>query len=350
MIEQALFGTLVNGEAVTQYTLSNDSGMRVTVLSLGGIIQKWLLPDGKTDIVLGFDNVEEYLADQGYLGATVGRYANRIADGKFSLNSTPQQVSTNLDGNSLHGGEYGFHRRNWQASIISNGNEPALKLSLTSPDGDQGFPGNLDTSVTFTLIDNTLKLEYTANCDKDTVFNPTQHSYFNLAGHQSGSILHNQIQVLAEHYTPANNKAIPTGEIRSVHGTHFDLQQFQTLNTLVNLDVEEIKQAGGLDHNWCLTGFAQPQQHPFIAAVLVDPNSGRKLTTATTMPGIQIYSGNFIGKHPIGKGGQTYDQYFGVCLETQFYPDSPNNPHFPSATLTTGQRFYSQTTYTIEEI
>lgn len=345
-IQQQVFGTMPDGEQVDSFTLSNNQGSSVTLLTLGATIQSWKINDhnGQSDIVLGFDKVEGYLADQGYIGRTVGRYANRIANGRFCIDGTEYNVSTNLQGNSLHGGVDGFHNRIWSVGGLVD-DSPSVTLNLLSPDGDQGFPGNLEVKVTFTLDDdNCLSIEYYAQSDKDTLFNPTQHSYFNLAGHDSGDILSQQVRLMASHYTPADEHAIPTGEIISVKNTAFDLTQLSVLAERVKSQDPEIKAASGLDHNWCIDGFDPAQHTARTAATIVDPKSARKLIMRTTMPGVQVYTANFLGDTQ-GKEGALYGQYHGVCLESQFYPNSPNEPGFPSPVLRKDSEFRSTTTY-----
>lgn len=349
MIEKSEFGQLPNGQSVESYTMTNNNGMSIEILTLGAIIRSWKTSlHDPIDIVLGFDSVEDYLADQGYLGRTVGRYANRIEKGQFTLNGEAHQVSTNLQGNALHGGIEGFHNRIWQVSHIQDTPVPAITLEITSIDGDQGFPGTLKVAVEFTLDDqNCLTIEYRAQSDKDTVFNPTQHSYFNLAGHDSGPVIEHQITAFAGHYTPANKEAIPTGEIKPVKGSVFDLSQPTSFKTAIEDKNPEIMAASGLDHNWCIDGFANEQDKMLLAAVVTEVHSGRKLITHTTMPGMQIYTGNFIGDSPKGKNQTTYGQYHGFCVESQFYPNSPNQPNFPSATLKANQEFVSKTSYQV---
>jgi aldose 1-epimerase len=352
MITQHTFGLMTNAQEVNQFSLTNAQGMTIDILSLGGIIRRWLVPDvGGTfvDIVLGFDTVADYLADQAYLGTVVGRYANRIKHGKFSLQNTDYQVDVNQGGNCLHGGVDGFHHRVWAATILNQGDEPSLALELTSEDGDQGFPGQLTAKVIYTLnAQNTLKIEYFAKSNKTTVYNPTQHSYFNLAGHQSGSITSHKVQILASHFTPTDANAIPNGELAQVADTPFDLRVLTPVTQgLAATEHQQIKFGNGYDHNWCLDDYQAHLQQPFFAAMAQDTQSGRKLIVNTTMPGIQLYTANYLGAQPIGKNGVAYQGNGALCLETQFYPDSPNQQHFPSAVLEKGQEFYSVTEYQV---
>lgn len=347
MIEKKHFGTMPNGEAVSAYRLINANNVSVNVLTLGGIIQSWEIPgEPAVDIVLGFDTVEDYLNDVSYIGTAVGRYANRIANGTFTLGQHRFTLSKNLADNTLHGGRDGFHHRLWHIDATAEGMNPSIRLKLFSADGDQGFPGNLEASVEYQLTeDNCLCITYTAVSDKDTVFNPTQHSYFNLGGHGSGQTLHNQIQLNASHYTPADSASIPTGDLQPVIGTAFDLTKVTKIADVIASNDPEIAAANGLDHNWCLDDYLDDQQNHRVVAILSDPDSGRALAVKTSMPGMQVYTGNFIGEGTKGKQGATYGPHHAVCLETQYYPDTPNKPNFPSATLKKGERFVSRTDY-----
>tara|TARA_R110002167_G_scaffold27444_10_gene93324 strand:+ start:1882 stop:2943 length:1062 start_codon:yes stop_codon:yes gene_type:complete len=351
MISKQVFGHLPDGRAVEQISLLNANGMQVDILNLGGIIRRWLVPtpcSEQVDIVLGFDTVEDYLADQAYLGALVGRYANRIKHGKFTLKETHYQLDANQGGNSLHGGVDGFNRRLWQTSVISQGLNPSICLQLTSEDGDQGFPGQLNAEVIYTLTEeNSLRIEYRASTDQATLYNPTQHSYFNLAGHQSGDITSHQAQILASHFTPTDSNAIPSGELAPVANTPFDLRELTPVSVGLASSHEQIKFGSGYDHNWCLDGYRADLQQPFFAAMALETQSGRKLIVNTTMPGMQLYTANFLGSEPVGKEGVSYQGNGALCFETQFYPDSPNQPHFPSAMLEKGQTFYAVTEYHI---
>lgn len=352
MIKKQKFGQLANGQSVEQFSLVNQSGMCVDILTLGGIIRRWLLPevDGKkVDIVLGFERLEDYLADQAYLGALVGRYANRIKHGKFALAGKTYKVDINQGGNCLHGGTTGFNSKIWTTTVLNNDLNPSIALELNSEDGDQGFPGRLEAKVIYTLTeDNMLRIEYRAKSDKTTLYNPTQHSYFNLSGHQTGNITHHKVQIAASHMTPTDANAIPSGEMAPVEHTPFDLRNLTPITTGLNATQnQQIQYGNGYDHNWCLDGFQVNQHCPFFAAQVEDMQSGRKLTVNTTMPGIQLYTANYLGSDPVGKEGVSYQANGALCLETQFYPDSPNQAHFPSAALEKGQQFYSVTEYQI---
>ncbi|WP_339900104.1 aldose epimerase family protein [Paraglaciecola polaris] len=350
MISQRLFGTLPDGQKVMEYSLQNAVGMQVDILDLGGIIRRWLVPaldenQPAVDIVLGFDTLDGYVADQAYLGAVVGRYANRIAKGQFALNGKDYQADVNQGGNCLHGGRDGFNSRIWQAQAIDNDNEATLILSLVSNEGDQGFPGTLKVNVTYTLSAEGLKITYRGRSDQDTVFNPTQHSYFNLAGHDSGSVENHQVQILGSSYTPTDQHAIPTGELADVSGTPFDLRELTTLQEPLLSPHEQIKLGNGFDHNWCLDAYQPKMTQAALVAKAVEPASGRTLTVYTTMPGMQLYTANYIGPEPIGKNATEYQAKQAYCFETQYYPDTPNQPQFPSATLKANEDYYSVTEY-----
>lgn len=354
MITIEHFGQTPSGQNVERYSLINKNNMQIDILTYGAIIQRWLVP-GETpvDIVLGFDQLDSYLNDPSYIGRTVGRYANRIAKGQFELNDNLYQVSTNLGEHSLHGGENGFSARVWMAGVLTEKDNPSIELSLVSEDGDQGFPGKLLAKVTFTLTEsNSLHICYDAESDQDTLFNPTQHTYFNLAGHDSGHIGQQIISVNADKYTPASELSIPTGELADVQNSAFDLRQPQPFGSSLTMTDADIKLTYGLDHNWCINGFSMDsqgiQKDINRAAEVFDPISGRRLLVNTSMPGIQVYTGNFIGEELSGKAAAVYAPHHAFCLETQFYPDSPNQPSFPSAMLKKGMKFRSITEYVLE--
>jgi aldose 1-epimerase len=348
MIDQSTFGNMPDGTIVEQFCLTNSHNVSVEILTLGGIIRRLLIPKGKnehTDIVLGFDTVNDYLSDDSYLGALVGRYANRINKGKFSLAGIDYQTNINQGDNCLHGGSQGFNSKVWQSTVLSSGDNPSIMLQLSSPNDDQGFPGAISVKVIYTLTEhNRLKIEYFATADQTTLFNPTNHSYFNLSGHDSGSVKSHQIQILASHYTPKNEHGIPTGEIADVDKTPFDLRSLTTISQSLTSDHQQIEYANGLDHNLCLDSYASQSKAATFAgkAVAHDIN----LNIYTNMPGIQIFTANHFA-HKKGKNGALYQAHQGVCFETQFYPDTPNQPNFPSATLEAGKEFYSVTEYEV---
>lgn len=350
MINQSTFGKMPDGTAVEQFCLTNQQGVSVDILNLGGIIRRWLIPNNKnqqTDIVLGYDTVADYLADDSYLGALVGRYANRINRGKFSLADCNYQTDINLGDNCLHGGSQGFNSKVWQCTVLSHGDNPSISLELSSGDGDQGFPGNIAVKVIYTLTEqNRLKIEYFAEAEQTTLYNPTNHSYFNLLGHNSGSVTEHQVQLLASHYTPTDERAIPTGEIAKVDNTPFDFRQLSTISQALASDHKQIEYGNGLDHNLCLDAYVPESKVASYAGKAVTKETDIKLKIYTNMPGMQIFTANHFANKK-GKDGALYQAHQGVCFETQFYPDTPNQAHFPSATLEAGKVFYSVTEYEV---
>ena len=349
MIEQSTFGKMPDGTAVEQFCLTNHNGVSVEILNLGGIIRRWLIPNNSkhTDIVLGFENLDDYLSDDSYLGALVGRYANRINQGKFRLAGSDYQTDINQGGNCLHGGSQGFNSKVWQSTVISRGDNPSIMLQLTSADGDQGFPSKIAVKVIYTLTEqNSLKIEYFATAEQTTLYNPTNHSYFNLSGHDSGAVTDHNIQLLASHYTPINEHAIPTGEIAKVDNTPFDIRALTPIHQTLGSDHQPIQFANGLDHNWCLDDYLPKAKTATYAGKALAEDSGIELKVYTTMPGVQVFTANHFS-NKAGKEDARYQAHQGVCFETQFYPDTPNQPKFPSATLEADQEFYSVTEYEV---
>ena len=350
MINQSTFGKMPDGTVVEQFCLTNGQDVSVEILNLGGIIRRWLIPNNKgkhTDIVLGYDTVNDYLSDDSYLGAAIGRYANRINEGKFSLAGSDYQTDINQGGNCLHGGNQGFNSKVWQSTVLSNGDNPSIMLQLTSPSGDQGFPGNISVKVVYTLTEqNRLKIEYFATAEHTTLYNPTNHSYFNLSGHNSGSVKTHHVQLLASHYTPTDERAIPTGEIAGVDNTPFDFRQLTTIGHALALEHQQLKYGNGLDHNLCLDSYAPESKVATYAGKASAKETGINLKIHTNMPGMQIFTANHFADKK-GKDGELYQAHQGVCFETQFYPDTPNQPHFPSAVLESGKEFYSVTEYEV---
>jgi len=292
------------------------------------------------DVVLGYDSFAGYLADgKTYFGAIVGRYGNRIAKGEFVLDGKTYQVPKNNDGNSLHGGTVGFDKLVWKAREVAEG----VEMTLVSKDGDQGYPGTLTAHVRYTLHHNALRIDYSMTTDKDTVVNLTNHSYFNLGGVGSGTILGEEMMLAADKYTPTDKGLIPTGELASVEGTPMDFRKATVIGKRINDNFEALKLAGGYDHNWVLRGANGEIK---TAARVHDPVSGRVMTVTTTEPGVQFYTGNFLDGTFHGPGGVVYAKNTGLCLETQHYPDSPNHPSFPTTELKPGQTRHSMTTFT----
>lgn len=346
-LQQRPFGKTPDGQAVSLYTLRNASGMEVTITNYGGTITSVKVPDKNKnfgDVVLGFDNVDGYAAKENtsYFGATIGRYGNRLAHGKFTLNGHTYQVPTNDGPNSLHGGAIGFNRRIWQAKDVSTANAPALELHYLSPDGEQGFPGNLNVTIRYTLgKGNDLRIDYSATTDKDTVLNLTNHSYFNLAGPGSGTVLNHSLMLAADQFTPVDATLIPTGKLQSVAGTPFDFRKLTRIGERIDQNNEQLKLGKGYDHNFVLnTGGSLSK----VAARVEEPTTGRVLEVFTDQPGIQFYTGNFLNGQTKGIGG-AYQFRSALCLETQHFPDSPNHPNFPSTELKPGQQFHSTTIY-----
>ncbi len=327
------FGKPSYGQTIDQYTLTNSNGLKAKIITFGGYITSLQVPDrnGKlADIVLGYDTLEQYLNDIAYLGALVGRYANRIAKGKFTLNGVEYTLATNNGPNHLHGGIKGFNKVIWNTQPIDDPNGPGLKLTYLSKDGEEGFPGTLSCTVIYTLTNNNeLKISYEATTDQTTIVNLTSHSYFNLAGHNSGDILGHVLMINADNYTPADETLIPTGQIAAVKGTNVDFTKSITIGARI------AKVAGGYDHNFVLNNKKGKLE---LAARVYEPKTGRVMEIYTTEPGIQFYSGNFLDGSAKGKGA-VYKKHYGFCLETQHYPDSPNKPDFPSVVLKPGEKY-----------
>lgn len=349
------------GKPIEEYTLTNSHGVELKAITYGGIIRSLKVPDraGKiADVVLGFDTPQGYLNDPPppYFGAIIGRYGNRIAKGRFTLDGHTYTLATNNGPNSLHGGNRGFDKVLWHAEPRQGGDGASVVFTRTSPDGEEGYPGNLQVRVTYTLTDrNELVVEYHATTDKATPVNLTQHSYFNLAGEGSGDILGDQLMINADEYTPVDDTLIPTGELAPVEGTPFDFRQPAAIGARIDADDPQIKKGPGYDHNWVLNrgerreargAGAAGTAELALAARLTDPKSGRSMEIRTTEPGLQFYSGNFLDGTIKGKDGHVYGRRTGLCLETQHFPDSPNHPNFPSTILRPGQSYDSKTVFT----
>ena len=336
------FGRTADGTAVERFTLSNDHQLTIQFITYGGIITALRVPDRNgdcADVVLGFDTLPEYLAGHPFFGALVGRFGNRIAGARFTLNGREYQLAANDGVNHLHGGRVGFDKRVWTAAPLENGSEVGVKLSYLSKDGEEGYPGNLTATVTYLLNNaNEFTIRYEAVTDQPTVVNLTQHTYFNLAGEGSGAILDHEVVIDADRFTAVDETLIPTGELQSVQGTPLDFRKAKTIGA-------EIGQVpGGYDHNYVLIK-ENAAGAPSRAARVREPRSGRVLEVFTTQPGIQFYTANFLDGKLTGKSGVAYGKHSGFCLETQHYPDSPNQPQFPSAVLNPGETYRQVTIF-----
>jgi len=356
-IEVKQFGTTPDGQEVQLYTLSNSNGLKAEIMTYGAIVVSLEVPDrdGKmNDIVLGYDNLQGYIDNNPYFGAIVGRYGNRIAKGKFSLDGKQYSLATNNEPGGipchLHGGIKGFDKIVWKAEPVEQKETVGVKLTYLSKDAEEGYPGNLNCSVTYLLTNNNeLKIEYLATTDKPTVVNLTHHGYFNLTGCER-DILDHQLMLNADKLTPVDVGLIPTGELQSVKDTVMDFTQPTAIGARINRDYEQIKFGGGYDHNWVLNKQSRspdPLRHrdSGLAARVYEPTTGRVMDVYTTEPGIQFYSGNFLDGTITGKAGKVYKHRYGFCLETQHYPDSPNQPNFPSTVLRPDDKYDTTTIY-----
>ena len=341
-VETILLGNTSDGQPVHLYTLTNKHGLIAKISSYGALLTEMHVPDRDgqlRDVTLGFNELKQYEAGHPYFGATIGRYGNRIANGAFTLNGKSYQLATNNGPNHLHGGVKGFDKNVWQALANETPEGPSVAFSYTSRDGEEGYPGNLEVKVTYTLThDNELALSYEATTDQDTVLNLTNHAYWNLAGEGSGDILGHQVELMADFFTPVDDNLIPTGEIRSVTGTPLDFTKPTAVGARIALMAGD---PGGYDHNFVLRKQAAGKLE--LAARVHEPTSGRVMEILTTEPGIQFYSGNFLDGSLTGKSGGVYAKRHGFCLETQHFPDSPNKPHFPSVILRPGDHYTQET-------
>ncbi|MEU6333938.1 aldose epimerase family protein [Streptomyces cellulosae] len=340
------FGRLADGTRVDRWSLENG-GTRMEVLSYGGIVHSLEVPDRRgryANVSLGLRTLEEYVASSPYFGALIGRYGNRIDKGAFTLDGTRYQLSVNDGENSLHGGAQGFDKRVWDVEPFTRGSDVGLHLYYTAVDGEMGYPGTLRTKVTYTLTRHgDWRVGYEAVTDRPTVVNLTSHVYWNLAGEGSGSVLDHELSVPASRYTPVNAGLIPTGELAKVAGTPFDYRRAKTIGRDIRTAHQQLLYGQGFDHNWVLDkGITARPEH---AATLRDPASGRSLRLATNEPGLQFYSGNFLDGTLTGTGGRIYRQGDGLCLETQHFPDSPNQPSFPSTVLRPGETYRTTTVH-----
>jgi len=343
--KKALFGKLPDGREVSLYTLTNASGSEVKIIDYGATVVSLVVPDrnGKMeDVVLGYDSLQGYVDGKTYFGAIVGRYGNRIGKGKFSLEGRNYQVTVNDGENSLHGGKIGYNKVLWNVTAMTDSLEPALALTYISPDGEEGFPGTVTLTVTYTLTNkNELSIDYKGTTDKITVLNPTHHSYFNLSGSFTNTILDHVLIIEADSITPVEKGLIPTGVLASVANTPMDFRKPTVIGTRINDQYEQLVLGKGYDHNWVLRNYNGNVRK---AAEVYEPKSGRVLTVYTDQPGIQFYSGNFLNSNDKGKRFE-YQRRTGFCLETQGFPDSPNKPQFPSVTLKPGQVYHQTTMY-----
>lgn len=346
-VKTNVFGKYTDGQDVMLYTIANDNGMEVAISCLGAAIVKLIVPDGlgrKDDLVLGFDSAEEYLSNPSFFGVVIGPSANRIGKAKYSIDGVEYQADVNDGENNLHSHiEKGYHKLLWNASVLENG----VKLELEDTDGNMGFPGNKKLSVTYELSeDNALTLHYHATSDKKTILNLTNHTYFNLDGHASGKILDHELWMGASCFTPADSASIPLGEIAAVAKTPMDFTTAKKVGKDIAADFGQIKFGGGFDHNWVIDGWKDNGELIHFATVKA-PKSGRIMKAYTTLPGVQFYAGNFIAEQS-GKDGASYNARNGLCLETQYYPDSINKPQFPSCVFGEGREYDSVTVYSFE--
>lgn len=346
-ITSTSFGKTADGQSVEIYTLRNRHGMEARITNYGGIVVSLTAPDRDlkfADVVLGYNSLDDYMNPPfPYFGAIIGRYGNRIAKGRFTLNGVEYKLAVNNGENHLHGGIRGFDKAVWAAQQIRSAAGPALALTYLSKDGEEGYPGNLRVRVVYTLThNNELKIDYTASTDKDTVTNLTHHSYFNLAGEGNGDILDHRVVLKASRFVPTDAGSIPTGELKNVAGTPFDFLSAHTIGQRINQDDQQLKFGNGYDHTWVINGRGDVLRQ---AASVYEPTTGRVMEVWTTEPGVQFYTGNFLDGSRPGKSGKPYPRRSGFCLETQHYPDSPNRPNFPTTTLRKGASYRSTTIY-----
>ncbi len=343
-VSQSIFGHTPDGREVREFTLVNAHGLAAQILTYGGTVRTLRVPDRRGtmgDVVLGFETLAPYLGPHPYFGSLVGRYANRMAGGRFELDGVEYSLARNNGPNHLHGGPEGFHRRVWDALERPDAGGPSVQLTYLSLDGEEGYPGNLSVSVVYTLADDdALQIDYAATTDRDTIVNLTNHSYFNLAG--GGEVLDHVLMLAAGRFLPVDPALIPTGEMRPVGGTPMDFTVSRRIGDRIADDDEQLGYGQGYDHNWVLDG---PAGEIRLAATLSESTTGRTMEVWTTQPGVQFYAGNLLDGSLIGKDGQVYPKNGGLCLETQHFPDSPNRPDFPSTALRPGERYRQTTVY-----
>ncbi len=345
-ISEKPFGTLSDGKSANIYTLTNTRGMSVKITNYGATVVSIVVPDksgNPADVALGYDTLEDYVDGTSYFGCVVGRYGNRIAQGKFTLDGKEYTLARNNGENHLHGGIVGFNKKLWDAEELRENDAVGLVLTYLSPDGEEGYPGNLSITVTYRLTDeNELRIDYSAVTDKPTVVNLTNHSYFNLKGAGNGDILNHEMMLNADRFTPVDEGLIPTGELMSVEGTPMDFRKATPIGARIEQDYQQLIYGLGYDHNWVLN---KQDAELSLAARVREPESGRVMEVHTTQPGVQFYTGNFLDGSAIGKGGKPYLKRYGFCLETQHFPDSPNKPEFPTVVLNPGEEYASTTIY-----
>lgn len=345
-VSRAVYGRTPEGASVDVFTLTNANGLEVRAITYGAYVVSLRTPDRQgrlDDVVLGFDTLEGYLKSGSHMGSVVGRYGNRIANARFTLDGKTYPLAANDGVNHLHGGVKGFDRHVWAGEEVRQGVDVGVRFTLVSPDGDEGYPGRLQTTVTYTLTPkNELVVNYAATTDKPTLVNLTQHSYFNLAGQAKGDVLDHMLTIHADRYTPVAAGLIPTGAIAPTEGTPLDFRQATRIGARIDQPHEQLQLGKGYDHNYVVNRTG-PGLVP--AARVVDPSSGRVMEVSTTEPGLQLYTGNWLGEEK-GKNGRVYPRRSGLCLETQHYPDSPNRPEFPTTVLRPGETYRSKTVFT----
>lgn len=340
------YGTMPNGDRVEMITLENKAGTQLELITLGGTLVRLLVPDhqgSRADVLLGRQALEDYRSGAGYLGALIGRYANRIAGGTFAMDGKIYHLGQNEGKNTLHGGVKGFDQKVWKVEALEDGASPQVVLSCTAADGEEGFPGNIEVRVTYQLTeDNSLSIHYWAKADQKTPINLTNHAYFNVAGFESGKVLDHVLWLDADAFTPTDAQSIPTGEILPVKGTPMDFTTPKAIGQEIHADYEQLKLAKGYDHNFVLN---QQQKGLKRFAEVYDPQTGRAMEVFTDLPGVQLYTANFLDGSQMGKDGIPLAQHDALCLETQFFPDSVNQPQFPSPFFEAGEEFTTTTVY-----
>jgi aldose 1-epimerase len=345
-IEKNFYGKIEDGREASIFKLNNSKGMTVEITDFGGAILSIIMPDKNgnlADICLGYDKLEDYIKDGPHFGAIIGRNSNRLEGSVVEIDGKEYRVTANEGENQLHGGIKGFDKKLWSAKAYSKGGKDSIELTYRSVDKEEGYPGNLDVKVTYTLTEeNELVMDYYAVTDKDTIVNLTNHAYFNLAGHSSGDVLKHRVMIAADQFTVNDRNSIPTGEIREVSGTPMDFREFVEVGSGIESEYDQLDYGNGYDHNWIIN---RENNGLKLAATAIDDYSGRCLEVFTTKPGIQFYSGNYLDQAGIGKDGVKYERRSGLCLETQFYPNGNKHKHFPSSILRVGEEYKHTTVY-----